>query len=531
MQNAECRVQNEDKCKGELRMKKNLDANRSVHTFHFAQILSRLSFCTLHSALCTFLLPGCTVGPDYKSPKPDMPAAYLNPSAPPTTQTSTTTPRPIDVTRWWKTFNDPELDSLVERAVATNLDVMLAESRLCQARATVGIVGATLLPDVNATGLYNRSGAGKGNVQAFSTKHGTVVENSASRSNSYRAGFDANWEIDIFGGVRRNIESADASVQAAVEDRRDVLVTLISEVAVDYIALRGYQEQIRIATENLADQQHTADLTRQKFKAGFVSKLDVANADSQVYSTQSDIPALEMSARQTIYAMSVLLARDPAALLDELNKVKPIPLTPPDVPIGLPAELLRRRPDIRRAEAQLHAATAQIGVATAQLYPQLNLAGSLDIDASHLKGLGYWANNVWSVGPSITWPIFAGGKIVAGIDVQNALQEQALLTYKQTVLTALQDVENALVAYGKEQQRRTALVLAVAANQQAFDLSTQLYKQGQTDFLNVLNAERSLFGAQNALVQSNTNIATDLTALYKALGGGWEVIPEKGNVP
>jgi NodT family efflux transporter outer membrane factor (OMF) lipoprotein len=481
----------------------------------------RILLFILHSSLFIYL-PGCTVGPDYHPPQPAMPARWINPSTQPTTQTSTTTSRPIDVVRWWSSFKDPTLDSLIDRAVQANLDLQQATSRLRQARATRGVVGAALLPEIDADAAYTRSGAGKGNLRSFTGPGGrTFTKNTATRSNLYVAGFDSTWELDLFGGIRRNVESADANIVAAVEDRRDVLVSLIAEVATDYMLLRGFQQQLVISRENLELQQHTAVVTRQKLAAGSVSKLDVANADAQVYSTLSDIPALESSAQQTIYALCLLLAREPEALLAELSPTRQIPLAPPDVPIGLPGELLKRRPDIRRAEAQLHAATAQVGAAAAQLYPQINLLGSLNIETTNLHGLGNWANNLWSIGPSVTWPIFAGGRIVSTIEVQNTLQEQALLTYRKAVLTALQDVENALVAYSKEQQRRDALIQAVAANQQAEKFARQLYNLGQTDFLNVLNAERSLFAAQLALIQSQTSIATDLAALNKALGGGW----------
>ncbi|MDB5911152.1 MAG: efflux system, outer rane lipoprotein NodT family [Massilia sp.] len=464
---------------------------------------SRLAL--LLSAL--LLATGCTVGPNFKPPRPTVPAAYLNPSAPPTTQTSVTLQQPTDVAQWWKTFNDPSLDSLVTRAVESNLDLRLATSRLRQARAARGVVASALWPDINANGSYSHFGTGRKN---------------STSSDLYQAGFDAAWEIDVFGGVRRSVEASDASIEAAVEDRRDVLVTLAAEVAVDYIDLRGFQRQIAIANENLAAQRRTADLTRRRFNAGFVSRLDAANADAQVASTESDIPALESSARQAIYSLSLLLGREPEALLAELSQERPIPLTPPEVPIGLPSDLLRRRPDIRRAEAQLHAATAQIGVATADLFPKFSLTGNFNLESSKLKSLGNWSSALWSMGPSVTWPLFTAGRIQANIEVQNAVQEQALIAYDQAVLGALRDVEAALIAYSKEQQRRLALVNAVTANREAFDLSTRLYTQGQTDFLNVLTAERSLFGAETALTASDTTIATDLAALYKALGGGWE---------
>jgi multidrug efflux system outer membrane protein len=462
--------------------------------------------------LCVALLVsgGCAVGPDFHRPKPWMPGRYINPSEARTSQTSATAAEPIEIIQWWRTFNDPRLDSLVGLAVRQNLDLQQAAARLRQARASLGVATSALFPEIDNDDSYTHSGSGARHV------HSTDL---------YIVGLDATWEVDIFGGVRRGVEAADATVRAAVWDRRDVLVTLVSEVAIDYINLRSYQRRIAIATRNLESERRTADLTRQKFGAGFVAQLDVANADAQAQTTESDIPPLQTAAQQTIYALSVLLGREPASLLDELSSEQPIPITPPTIPIGLPAELLRRRPDIRRAEAQLHAATAEIGVATAQLYPQLSLTGDLDLEAAKFKPLGNWASSIWSFGPTVTWPIFTAGRIEANIEVQNAVQEQALLTYRQTILTALQDVENALIAYSREQERRSALARAVVSNRQALDLSTRLYRQGLTEFLNVLNAERSLLGVEDALAQSEANVATDLASLYKALGGGWEINP------
>ncbi|MDB5174506.1 MAG: efflux system, outer rane lipoprotein NodT family, partial [Phycisphaerales bacterium] len=409
------------------------------------------------------------------------------------------------------------------RAVESNLDLRQATARLRQARAARGVVASALWPDVNATGGYTHSGTGGGGQKIVTSPGGAVsTRRTGTSSDLYRAGFDAAWEIDVFGGVRRSIEASDASIQAAVEDRRDVLVTLVAEVAVNYIDLRGFQRQIAIANENLVAQRRTADLTRRRFNAGFVSRLDAANADVQVASTESDIPVLESSARQSVYGLSLLLGREPAALLAELSQEQPIPLTPPEVPIGLPSDLLRRRPDIRRAEAQVHAATAQVGVATADLFPKFSLTGNFNLESSKIKTLGNWSSTFWSMGPSVSWPLFTAGRIQANIEVQTAVQEQALIAYDQAVLGALRDVESALIAYSKEQQRRLALVRAVAASREALDLATRLYTQGQTDFLNVLNAERSLFGTETALTASDTTIATDLAALYKALGGGWQ---------
>jgi NodT family efflux transporter outer membrane factor (OMF) lipoprotein len=248
----------------------------------------------------------------------------------------------------------------------------------------------------------------------------------------------------------------------------------------------------------------------------------VANAKAQVATTEATIPVFESSARAAIYSLGVLLGLEPAALTQDLAKAAPIPPTPPAIPVGLPSELLRRRPDIRRAEAQLHAATARIGVATADLFPKFNLAGTFGLSANDFAKLGKFTSNFWSWGPSVTWPIFAGGRIYYNIKVQDALTEQALLTYEKTVLTALKDVETALVAYAKQQETHKSLSEAVVNNRKAVDLATQLYLAGKSDFLNVLIAQRSLFATEDALAQSTTTVDTNLIALYKALGGGWE---------
>ena len=460
-----------------------------------------------------FLPGGCMVGPDYQRPQVVSPTAWAEPTAngAPTTHPSSAATRPADLARWWRSFNDPMLDSLVDRAIATNLDLRQAPARVRQARAARGVVASAFWPGADVSGSYTRSGG--------ANRRQTLTDSSADL---YRAGLDATWELDIFGGVRRDIEAAQADIQSAIEDRRDVLVTLVAEVGLDYTDLRGIQRQIEIANNNLAAQRRSAELTRQRNAIGFVSRLDVVNAEALVASTASQIPMLESAERQTIYALSVLLGMEPGALLEEMSRHAPIPAAPPVVPIGLPSDLLRRRPDIRRADAQLHAATARIGVATADLFPKFSLTGSIGLQGNKPASLFNWANRFWSVGPSVSWPLFDAGRIRSNIEVQNVLQEQALLSYRSTVLLAWQDVENALIAHAKEQEHRTALAAAVAANRQAVDLATQLYRQGQTDFLNVLSAQRSLYASEDALVQSDRTVATNLIALYKALGGGWE---------
>jgi multidrug efflux system outer membrane protein len=441
------------------------------------------------------LLGGCAVGPDYRPPHTAMPGGWAGTSD---------TAAPPALASWWQTFHDPQLTTLMDEALRANLDVQLATARLREARYSRDVTAGALWPSVNSSADYQRTRQG-----------------SAGERNLFRAGLDAVWEMDIFGGIRRNVESAEASVLAAREGLHDVQVSLAAEVALNYVQLRGYQQQIRIAQENLAAQRHTADITRQRFNAGFVSGLDVANADAQVASTESTIPLLEVFARQSIYALSVLLARPPAELLNELAATGPLPVTPPEVPAGLPSDLLRRRPDIRQAEAQLHAATAQIGVAVADLFPKFSLTGSLNWQADKLSGLNDGAARMWSIGPSVNWPIFQGGSLEANVRVQEALRDQAYLTYRKTVLAALQDVENALIAYAKEWDHRRSLNDAVVANRKAVELATELYREGQTDFLNVLESQRSLYLSETAFVQSDSSLGQNLIALYKALGGGW----------
>ncbi len=469
------------------------------------------------AAAISLAISGCTVGPDYHEPHPATPEAWASPttlpSNVPSTQASVPSTQPVASVQWWTNFNDPMLTRLVNQSVVTNLDVKQAEARIRQARAASGVASADLWPNIDSSASYSRSKS-------------SGFDNSLNRnqpSNSlYRAGFDASWEIDVFGGTRRNVEAANADITAAIEDRRDVLVSLTAEVATSYLDLRSAQQRILIAKKNIALQRHNIDVTQKRFDAGFVSGLDVANAQAQLASTTSQIPPLEAAVRQSIYSLSVLLGQQPGTLVDELSSDASIPTTPPAVPIGLPSELLRRRPDIRRSEAQLHAATARVGSAVSDLYPKFSLTGSLGTESGKAKGLGNWDNRFWSVGPSVSWPIFDAGRIRSNVAVQNAVQEQAVLAYSKSVLTALQDVEFALTAYAKEQQHCEALTQTVIAYRRALDLATRLYNNGQTDFLNVIAAQGSLYGAEDSLVQSDRTVAANLVALYKALGGGWE---------
>jgi NodT family efflux transporter outer membrane factor (OMF) lipoprotein len=473
-------------------------------------------------AIGSLLVAGCTVGPNYKRPKASVPSHFGATSA---TQS-------VDVARWWTTFNDPTLNKLIDRAAVASPDLKLATARIREARALRGVVGADLLPTVNTNAEYshsrssenafdfNRRTAGAGPGQ---TPFANIALPGQDRD-LYQVGFDANWELDVFGGVRRSIEAARADVDAAVEGRRDTLVTLLAEVARNYVELRSFQRRLDIARSNLKVQQDTLELTQARLKGKVISELDVARSEAQVESTASEIPAVESQRNQAAHRLAVLLGQHPQALLEELLSTEnaPIPSGPPDVPPGLPSRLLRRRPDVRRAERQLAAATARVGVAVADLFPRFSLTGSLGLQSETFHDLGNFDSRFYSVGPSVSWPIFDAGRIRQNIKVQNARQEQAAVTYEKSVLTALEDVENALIAHAKECQRRASLTRAVEANRRSVDMAKQLYHQGLTDFLNVLDAQRALFASEDQLAQSDRTISMNLVALYKSLGGGWE---------
>jgi NodT family efflux transporter outer membrane factor (OMF) lipoprotein len=496
-------------------------------------------------------LAGCKVGPNYTPPQTTTPDAWgeLAPTGAATGPATRPTAQP-PVAQWWKTFEDPDLDALIQRAVRSNNDVRRARARIVEARAQLRVTRADLFPNVNSNGSYTRSrnsvsgfgggtfssGDGSGTGGTGGTGGGGggggsfVVPSFGSNSNEqdfFQAGFDASWEVDVFGGNRRAVEAANADVAAAVEDHRDVIVTLLAEVARNYVDLRGFQRQAAVARENLQAQQQTLELTQSRVRGGVASELDVVRAQAQVATTASQIPTLEANARQAIHRLGTLLGTDPMALSGQLTPPKPIPQAPPSVPVGMPSDLLRRRPDIRRAERQLAASVARIGSATADLFPRFSLTGSLGLQSSKFTNLFDWGSRFWSIGPSVSWPVFDAGRIRANIAVQNAREEQAVATYEQSVLQALQEVEDALVNYAKEEARRRQLADATEANRKAVDLANQLYAAGRTDFLSVLQAQRDLFVSQDALIQSTHTVSTNLVALYKALGGGWESTPEQ----
>lgn len=461
------------------------------------------------SAGLVLLAVGCTVGPNYRRPDLPVPLAWNG------AQQSGVDTRAAELTRWWTSFNDPLLNSLVVRAVQSNLDLRLAEARIREARASRGVTAAGAWPTINTSGSYTRSRTSENALSSLSP--GGDLEHDL-----FKTGFDASWEIDLFGGVRRSVEAADANIEASVEDRRATLVTLLGDVAKNYIDLRGFQRRLAVARANLKSQQEILGLTKVRFQAGLASDLDVAQAEAQVATTTAQIPTLEGSLKQAAHRLGVLLGLEPGALWGELSNEAAIPSLPSEVLVGLPSELLRRRPDIRRAERQLAAATAQIGAAMADLFPKFSLTGAVGVQSISASDWLTRGSRFWSVGPTITWSIFDAGKIRANIEVRNAQQEQALTQYEKTILTALEEVENSLVNYSREQARHQYLAESVAANRRAVEMANELYIRGLQDFLNVLDTQRSLFTSENDLAQSEATMASNLVALYKALGGGWE---------
>jgi multidrug efflux system outer membrane protein len=428
--------------------------------------------------------------------------------------------RPVEMARWWTTFNDPLLNSLVERAVKSNLDLRIAEARIREARASRAVVASGAWPTVDVSASYKRNRTSENALAlgSLAPQGGGNLE-----QDLFKTGFDASWEIDVFGGVRRGVEAADATLAASVESRRDVLVTLLGDVAKNYIDLRGFQRRLAVARANLKAQQDTLELTRIRFQAGLTSDLEVAQAEAQASTTMAQIPTLESALKQAAYSLDLLLGLSPGALWNDLANETTIPSLPPEVLVGLPSDLLRRRPDIRFAERQLAASTAQIGAAMADLFPKFSLTGAAGLQSISASDWFTGRSRYWSIGPTISWPIFDAGRIRANIEVRNAQQEQSLTQYEKTVLAAFGDVEKSLVNYSREQARQQALTNAVASNRRAVEMANELYVRGLNDFLNVLDTQRSLYATENDLAQSEAAMASNLVALYKALGGGWEI--------
>lgn len=458
----------------------------------------------------------CASAPSPPPPAPELPAQW---SEAPHSKASIS---PAGLA-WWRSFNDAQLDALVERAVRGNLDLQLAEARVREARARQKAAAASLWPalDAAASAMRERDSANSpGPVRVG--PGGQIESRPGETENLFRAGFDASWELDVFGGRHRAVDAAQAELEASAYDRGAAIVTLVAEVARTYIELRGLQQQIALARTQLAAQRDLAGLTQARYAGGMATELDLARADAQLQLASAEPAALEAASREALHSLAVLLGEPPGALAEALGDVGPIPAAADPPPVGLPSDLLRQRPDIRQAERQLAAATARQDAAAADLYPRFSLLGSAGLASVAAGDFFNHASTFWAVGPSMTWPIFRHGQIVATIEVRDAQRQQALIGYRRAILNGLKEVETAIARLSREAERRSTLGAAVGLNRRAVELARSRYAGGLADFRDVRDAQLGLIRAQRELVLSETAAALDRVALYKALGGGWE---------
>jgi NodT family efflux transporter outer membrane factor (OMF) lipoprotein len=463
-------------------------------------------------------LTGCAVGPNYHPSPPSVPVTWSSP--PGNGLTVTATPP----STWWSSFNDAELDSLIQRATRANLDVLVAEARLRQARAVRQMDAANFWPSLDANGSYARTKQSRNQPLIGSLP---LPPNFPFEYSVYQAGFDASWEIDLFGAKRRALEAATAEWEGAMDARNEAMVSLLAEVARNYVELRGGQLRLDIARRDLKRQAEALELITARFQSGVTSELDVTRAAALLAALQAAIPPLEAAVRANMYGLAVLLGQEPGALVTELSPSKPVPPVPPEVPIGLPSDLLSRRPDVRRAERQLAAETARIGLAKSDWFPKLSLTGDAGMESVTLNKWFSPGSLFWSLGPTLQWQALDFGRVRAEVRAQTAVQEAALETYEKTVLISLQESETALVAYAQEQNRHRALADEVAENRRSLDMANGLYTEGRVNYLDVLDAQRSLYQVEDQLATSDQAVSLDLIALYKALGGGWETLMQE----
>ncbi len=467
--------------------------------------------------LIIFLSYGCTkVGPSYSPPETKMPDKWH------VSITYGLNEGKANLQTWWTVFNDPILNGLIERARVANYDVKQAVARVSQSQAQLNFAKGEYAPFVEGSGFVERSRTSEGIIEDPNfipppmTRTDTIID----------LGGSASWELDLWGSIARSVESAGASYEASIEDYRDVLVVLFSDVASNYILVRTFQDRIKLAQSNVELQKITLQLTRDRFKAGISPLLDVRQAELNLSTTESTIPTFKFQLDQAINRIGVLLGSYPSVLQTELARPAQIPVPPDEIGIGLPAELLRQRPDVRQAERKIAAQTAQIGVATAELFPQFSIFGSIGLEAVDSVTFFKGSNFVFGLGPQFRWRIFEGGRIRSNIMIQEAVTEELLYSYENTVLTAIEEVENSMVAYVQEKDRNKSLENSVKAAKSAVELVETLYKTGLTDFQNVLDTQRALFQQQDQLAENKGNIAQSLISLYKALGGGWSPEPE-----
>ncbi|KAA3450320.1 RND transporter [Mesorhizobium sp. SARCC-RB16n] len=461
----------------------------------------KVAICLLSTSTFT----GCVVGPDYQQPALTMPATWDG-------QKAAKPAGPAQLSKWWERLRDPELNALVEEAVAGNLDVATGKARVREARASYRQSAGTLFPSVDGSASVTRTKA-----NAISSA-GTTSD----AYSQYQSGFDASWELDLFGANRKAVEVARYGVDAAQEELRSTLLTLVGDVVSNYAQARGYQARVALARRSAASEKETAELTRAVAAAGTATAADVAKATGQASSTEAAIPTLEASYAEAVHRLSVLTGRPPAALDERLKRGAPIPAPRLPIPAGIPADILLARPDVRMAERQYAQYTAKIGQAEAARYPSVSLTGNISTTAYKLGDIGKNSTVGWSFGPTLSVPLFDAGQLKAAIDVAKAQRDQYFVAYQASVLSALENVENALVSLAQERIRSGKLAASAKAYSEAAGLERTLYKGGETNLLDVLDAERSAYSAEDTLLQSRVLIATDYIALNKALGGGWD---------
>jgi multidrug efflux system outer membrane protein len=454
-----------------------------------------------------FLVTGCTVGPNYKPPQMEMPQEWQHSS-----EEVFSTVSDANNAEWWKIFADEDLDKLVRQATGNNRDIKAAFYRVEASRALLDFTAGRYYPDINASGTYSRS----------LYRGLTQVAASSQPLDTYSSGFNFLWEIDLFGKIKRSIESSQASYQATIEDYRNVMVTLLADVCSNYIELRTIQTRIKYAKDNVEIQRKTLELTKSLYKAEIVGELDVKQAEFNLANTESEIPTLLTAEEASLNRLAVLLGELPGSLRNEISSYKSLAPIKETINISLPVNLLRERPDIRRAERALAAQTATIGVAEADLYPALQLSGYFQTQSLKFSGLGNVNNKAYSYGPGLTWNIFDGNRIRNNIKIQEAVTAELLAEWQNTILAAVEDVQNAMYAYMQQAKRRQLLEDSVAASLRSVDLVQNLYKNGLTDFQNVLDTQRTLFLQQDNLAISNGLLLQDIVLIYKAFGAGWQ---------
>jgi NodT family efflux transporter outer membrane factor (OMF) lipoprotein len=461
-------------------------------------------------------LTGCMVGPDFQSP--EIREAPRRSEADGGSVPSRTVEGAVDIA-WWKSFRDSQLSSLVERLVAQNLDLQTAAERVVQSVAQRQVAVSQGLPHIDgqSSSTYNRQSP-NGTLSLLTPAPGAPLEYAL-----FHDGLTSSWQLDLFGRVRRAVEAADANTLAAVENRHGVALAAVAELAQSYMQLRGTQNHLAIAKRNLRLAEENVELVNKRFGNGVATTLDLAQARAQQATIAATLPPLRIQEAELINAIGLLLGDAPRALEAELHRSQILPRVPRKVPVGLSGTLIRRRPDVREAEARLHEATAQTGVAVASFYPDVTLNGAASVESLRLTNLFSPTSAAFAVGPSISLPIFEGGQLRGALALRESRQREAAIFFQKTVLQAWKEVDDALTAYREAQHRRADVARSVTENQAALQAARQRYSEGAIDFLNVITTQAQLLQSENDLADSDTRIATDLVNLYRALGGGWEV--------